>query len=152
MTRWALHAISAGVVLLSLLVECQQKSEQDSPLVKAVRDYNVAIIQAYSDANLNYMQPFASKEEINKLFPVMQSLTESNSRMVSIQKQFKVTEEKQTGEESGYVATNERWVYWWEDMRTGAVTKPKSEVNYHLTYHLQKEGTRWKVDRIQLRE
>ena len=137
------------LLLLPLLcVFSCAKDPEESAAVQAVKAYNVALVQTYRDAVLDYMKPFASEDEINKLYPLMLALGAINSRMVAIQDEFKVLD-VDIEQNIARVETKEKWTYWWEDRQTGAIVKPKAVQDYKIVYRLKKVRGRWIVNSLQ---
>ncbi len=130
-------------------VSCARESpEEVAAVTKTVRAYNIALIEAYKDADINYMLPFASEDQLSKLFPVLQALTVTGNSMIAIQDKFAIKRTK-VGNDDAFVDTEEKWTYWWQDKFTGEVTKPKQVLDYKIRYHLIKTGGRWVVDRLE---
>ncbi|MDP2168745.1 MAG: hypothetical protein Q8J64_10495 [Thermodesulfovibrionales bacterium] len=132
---------------LAFIISCSSLSPEEKTVLKAVTSYNVALIQTYGDVNLNYMQFFASEAEIKKLFPIIQALMASGNRMVARQDEFVVKSIKIKGD-AATLRAEEKWTYWWEDVYTGEVTKPKAEQKYKINYMLKKVNGRWIVDSL----
>jgi hypothetical protein len=133
-------------LLLALVAACMgaPSPAEKEVLIRAVSSYNTALRQAYHDANLAYMSPHVTEKELNRLFPVLQALRSSGNRMVAIQEEFQVLRVRLRGRKA-QVETTERWLYWWESLSTGRISKPKQSIRYRIRYHLRKEDGRWKV-------
>lgn len=128
------------------LFSCRVNPEAKA-VEQAVRSYNTALTQAYRDSNFNYLTPFASDNELNKLFPQFLALDTTNSRMIAIQDKFSIKGIK-VGELTAALKAEEHWTYWWEDKNTGVITKPKKEQDYKIIYNLKKVKGRWLVDSL----
>lgn len=140
----ALKVISLLVVLASL--GCSPGKE-DMEARNFVQNYVSTLQLAYSKADLNKIAPFTTEKELKKVFPVFQALQSTENIMLSEILDFKI---KKSGikKDTATVTTNERWRYWWQDVKTGVITKPKAEESYRLEYNLVKVNGQWKVDFI----
>lgn len=122
-------------------------SKEDEEVRGFVKNY-VSIMQGvYAEANLNILAPFATEKEIKKMFPVIQALKATGNVMKTEILDFNIKKSKVKADVAT-VTSSERWRFWWQDVKTGAITKPRSEESYRLEYHLVKDKGQWKVDFI----
>jgi hypothetical protein len=128
------------------LFSCRVNPEAKA-VEQAVRSYNTALMQAYRDSNINYLMPFASENELNKLFPQFLALETTNSRMIAIQDKFSI-KGINVGKTTATLKAEEHWTYWWEDKNTGVITRPKKEQDYKIIYTLKKAKGEWIVDSL----
>lgn len=134
----------ATVFLLLISFGCKP-SKEDEEVRDFVKNY-VSIMQAvYAEANLYLLVPFTAEKEIKKVFPVIQALKATGNVMKTEILAFDLKKSKVDGD-TATVRTTERWRFWWQDAKTGIITKPKTEEQYKLEYHLVKTGGGWKVD------
>ncbi|WP_243372307.1 nuclear transport factor 2 family protein [Geotalea sp. SG265] len=139
-----------AVVSLALITFGCKPSKEDEEVRNFVKNY-VSIMQAvYAEANLNLLVPFTAEKEIKKVFPVIQALKATDNVMKTEILAFELEKSKVKGD-TATVRTTERWRFWWQDAKTGAITKPKTEEQYRLEYHLVKTGGGWKVDFVRNR-
>jgi len=134
------------VFIIFGLFSCRVNPEAKA-VEQAVRSYNTALIQAYRDSVLNYITPFATDNELNKLFPQFLALDTTNSRMIAIQNKFSI-KGISVAETTATLKAEEHWTYWWEDRNTGEITKPKKELDYKIVYNLKKVKGKWLVDSL----
>jgi hypothetical protein len=130
-------------IFLAGCSENPQKSEVEN----FVRNYCSVLQMAYETADFDILVPAATEKELKKVFPVIQALKATDNVMKTEILGFKIKKTK-VSEDKATVRTHERWRYWWEERRSGTITKPKGEESYKLEYNLLKENGRWKVDFI----
>jgi hypothetical protein len=133
-----------------LFVSCAVDSEKEH-IKKTVKAYNIALVQSYRDVDLSYMKPFASKEQLNRLFPTIAALKSSGNIMIAVQLEHKVIKFRSDGNEAT-VDVFEKWKYWWENRNSGQITKPAETMEYQMIYHLKKNNGNWLVDGIENKE
>lgn len=141
-------------ILVLLVSSCTKEfTEEERDAVEAVKEYNIALSQAFGDVNLKYMNSFATSNQINKLYPQFQALVVTRNKMVARQDSFSVKDVKFStnaeGDEEAQVRTVEEWTYWWEQQATGVITKPKTNIEYKIQFNLKREKGRWKVDKLE---
>lgn len=142
--------INKKIVWAALLCACLlacAKSKEQTEVLNAVKSYNASLINAYRDVTTNYLVPVASPEEVKKILAVMQAMAAMNSRMIAVQDTFKVSSVTVSGS-TAKVRAKETWTYWWEDVNTRAITKPKAVQEYNLVYNMKKAHGRWIVDSL----
>lgn len=134
-----------GFVLI--LASCVENPEAKN-VRKAVEAYNQALIITYLEANLERVMPYATENELRKLYPTVLALQTTDSRMVATQDYFKVKKISVSGNQASLKA-EEQWTYWWENRFTGNIIKPKSVQKYKIIYKLQKNRDRWVIDALE---
>ncbi len=134
-----------NIFLLLSLVSCYA-SERDI-VVDTVKKYNETLIKVYRTLDYMLLEDYATLDEINSVFPVVQALLNKNSIMVAEQRSFKVKKVDIMGD-TARVETEEEWYYYWQEKKTGAITKLPQNIVYRIIYHLRKVDNRWKVDTL----
>jgi len=142
-------AYCSTVIMLLALAGCASREEKE--LKKFVEDYNKTLQTIYRTANLNPLGPYATENELARVFPIIQALSASDSIMPTEIKKFNaVKAEISAGGVKALVETRETWEYRWENKKTGRIVKPSNTESYHLRYYILKQKNGWKVDRIEL--
>ena len=137
------------VVILLAIAGCASREERE--VNKFVENYNKTLQMVYRTANLNLLGPYATEDELARVFPVIQALSASDSIMPTEIKKFNVDKsEILASGVKALVETRETWVYRWENKNTGRIVKPSNTESYHLRYYIVKHKNGWKVDRIEL--
>jgi len=122
-------------------------SAKNREAANAVQNYCSILQMTYDRADLNILAQVTTDKEIKKVFPVIQALNATGNSMKTEIVEFKIQKAK-VATDKATVQTAEKWRYWWEDRKTGTITKPKSEESYRLEYNLVKNNGQWKVDCI----
>lgn len=136
--------------LIGLLsTACSSSHPVDQNLSAAVENYVDVKKEIYAKPDLDKLAMVATANEVQTLFPLLQSLKSCDSVMKT---ELKYTVEQARVGSSGdcaTVLTTECWKYWWEDRSTGKMTKNEKVEKYCLQYDLVKDDCGiWKVDRI----
>ena len=124
------------------------RTPADPELVKAVEEYCSVIQLVYLQANMVPLAQVATDKESKRVYPVVQALQSTGNAMRTEILSFKAVGSRMGEARAAFVETREKWRFWWEDRRTGQITKPKTEEEYRLTYRLVRDGQRWKVDQV----
>ncbi len=142
---WCLVSVMVCVVVIS---GCRSSKEQEEA-GSFVQSYCSVLQNVYLKADMKILGQMATENELKRVFPTIQALTATDNIMKSEILEFKL---KKTTLEDGKatVRTSERWRFWWEDRKTGTITKPKVEESYKLNYHLVKDKSGWLVDSIEM--
>jgi len=146
--RTMLFILALAVSLTSAGCHSDGKADKREVLASVER-YNSMLKRAYLEARINLMTEVATVEQANRVFPIIQALRAAQSSMLAEQNSFNVisvTVEK----DAAVVTSDEKWTYWWQNMNTGALTKPKETISYNIKYRLKytADGT-WKVSSIE---
>jgi hypothetical protein len=136
-----------ALALLSTMVFSCSKSEEKALIENTVKEYNSALVQAYRDAEMSYMNPYATPEQLHRLVSIIQPLKENKHRMRIMQEGFAVESISIDGK-TAEVVTQEKWTFWNEDKETLEVLKPKETESYRIFYTLKKEKGKWLVDTL----
>jgi hypothetical protein len=137
------------VVLVLAVGGCERGSEAEkNEALSAVRNYNSMLQMAYLQANIGLMTSFATEKQVKMLFPTIQALQSTGNSMRTEQTAFQVKRISVTGDRA-VVSTVETWVYWWQSVETGVITKPKETITYKLKFNLIKKAGKWKVDSLE---
>jgi len=140
--------IITSIVIAFLLLGCGRFNKPEQTEVENfVKGYCSILQRVYAEARLEILANVATEKEYKKVFPVVQALKATNNVMKTEVLDFKVKGATVQGSQAT-VRTSERWRYWWEDRKTGAITKPKVEESYDLEYNLLKVKGTWRVDLI----
>ena len=140
--------VIAAIIMASVLFGCSWfNGSERTEAENFVKSYCSVLQRVYAEAKLEILANLATEKEYKKVFPVVQALKATNNVMKTEILDFKVKGTTVQGSKAT-VKTAERWRYWWEDRKTGAITKPKVEESYDLMYNLVKVGGKWKVDFI----
>lgn len=134
-------------VAVLLLAGCG-KSKEVAEMENFVMNYCSIMQAAYANGDLNLAAPMTTEKELKKLFPVFQALKGTDNVMMTEIQEFKVKDVDMDGDKAT-VKTMEKWRFWWQDKRSGQITKPKTEESYRLRYHLVRAGGAWKVDSVE---
>lgn len=136
-----------SVTVICLCLACEHK--KNPALIKAVEEYCSVAQAVYVSLDLKLLEHVATENELKRVFPIVQALRAADNVMKSEILEFSV---KAAGngmkQDTATVDTVERWRFWWEDRKTGAITKGKKEESYRLRYSLVKTGTTWKIDGV----
>jgi len=140
--------VRALVLLFLILPGCSQEGGEHPP-VKAVEEYCSIIQTVYLRLDLNLLEKIATEKEVKRVFPIVQALKGADNVMKTEIEEFTVRNVTiaSTGD-AATVETSERWKFWWEDRKTGRVTKEKKVEQYRLRYSLVNERGIWKVDQV----
>lgn len=134
---------------VALLAACSSSHPVDRNISAAVEHYVDVKKEMYTHPDLGKLARVATANEVQTLFPVLQSLKSCDSVMKT---EMNCTVEQAQANSSGdcaTVRTRECWKYWWEDRTTGKLTKNEKVENYCLQYDLVRDDCGvWKVDRI----
>lgn len=141
---WGLCLIITCAVFISGCSPSKEQKDVDN----FVQNYCSVLQNVYARADMNILGHMATEKELKKVFPVVQALVATENVMKSEILKFKL---KKTivAADTATVQTSERWLFWWEDRKTGTINKPKVEESYELKYHLIKQNGRWMVDSIE---
>ncbi len=140
-----LSVLILNIFLLLSFTSCHA-SERDAVL-DTVKKYNETLIKVYRTLDYMSLQDYATLDEINRIFPVVQTLLNKNSIMVAEQRSFKVKKVDIMGD-TAQVETEEEWYYYWQEKKTGAITKLPQNIFYKIVYQLKKVDSRWKIDSL----
>lgn len=118
-------------------------------VLASVERYNSMLKRAYLEARINLMTEVATVEQANRVFPIIQALRAAQSSMIAEQDSFQLLSVK-VENNTAVVTSDEKWTYWWQNMNTGALTKPQETISYSIRYRLKytADGT-WKVSGIE---
>jgi len=142
------RSVIVSFLMLTLLPGCSQKSGQRHP-TKAVEEYCSIIQAVYLHQDLNLLTKIATANEVKRVFPVIQALKAADNVMKTEIEEFTIRNETLSAQgNTATVETSERWKFWWEDRKTGAVTKEKKVEQYRLRYSLIQDQGIWKVDQV----
>jgi len=140
--------IITSIAVVFLMFGCSSfNGAEQTEAENFVKSYLSVLQRVYAEAKLEPLANLATEQEYKKVFPVIQALEATNNVMKTEVLEFKVKRTRIEGSKA-VVTTAERWLYWWEDRKTGAITKPKGEESYNLEYHLLKVKGSWRVDSI----
>jgi prephenate dehydratase len=142
------RSVAVLFLLVSLLAGCSQKAPEH-PSVKAVEEYCSIIQAVYLRQDLSLLEKIATEKEVKRVFPVIQALKAADNVMKTEIEEFTVRKAvtASTGD-TATVETSERWKFWWEDRKTGSVTKEKKVEQYRLLYTIINDKGAWKVDQV----
>ncbi len=136
-----------SITVICLCLACSRQKEP--ALVKAVEEYCSVVQAVYVSLDLQRLEPVVTQNELKRIFPIVQALRAADNVMKSEILEFKIKAAGSgTKKDTATVDTIERWRFWWEDRKTGAITKGKKEEVYHLQYSLLKADGVWKIDRV----
>lgn len=145
--KWGLYGLI--LVIQFVLNGCDSGTAiEKNEALTAVKNYNTMIQMAYLQADLNVMTNFATEKQIKMLFPTIQALQATSNSMRAEQRSFKVGRVSVKGDRA-FVTTEETWVYWWQSMETGYITKPEETLTYKIKFNLVKDKGKWKVDSLE---
>lgn len=136
-------------VFISLLYVLPAFAAEEDKIIDTIREYNKRLIKVYTTLDLALLEGVATTDEINRVFPVVQALLNKNSIMVAHQKTFKVKKFKMINANRASVETEELWFYWWQEKKTGSITRAPHEFLYKVRYHMIKDSSGWKVDKLE---
>lgn len=140
--------IALGLVCI-LFTSCSSSHPVDQNVSAAVVNYVGVKKEIYANPDLDKLAMVATANEVQTLFPLLQSLKSCDNVMKT---EMNCTVEEARIGSSGdcaTVQTRECWKYWWEDRSTGKMTKNEKVENYCLQYDLVRDDCGiWKVDRI----
>jgi hypothetical protein len=139
--------IAAIITALALFGCGRSDSQEQTEAENFVKGYCSILQRVYAEARLEMLANVATEQEYKKVFPVVQALKATNNVMKTEVLEFKVKGATVQGTKAT-VRTSERWRFWWEDRKSGAITKPKVEESYDLEYSLLKLKGSWRVDSI----
>jgi hypothetical protein len=142
------NLLFTGILVFLLFASFGCKpGKEDEEVRNFVKTYVSVMQGTYAKANLNIIAPYATEKEIRKMFPIIQALKATDNIMNTEVLDYNFKKSSVNGD-TATVTTSERWRYWWQDKKTGVITKPKAEESYRLEYNLVKVNGRWKVDFI----
>jgi hypothetical protein len=140
-------ALALGLCLLAvLLFSCSRRAEK-AEVEKAVIEYNNALVQAYRDAEITYMDPLATPEQVHRLVDVIVDLKQEKKRMRIRQESFAV-EYVNVEEATAELVTRETWTYWIENTDTQERLEEEKTESYRIVYGLVKQHDKWLVDSL----
>lgn len=149
MHRAIIRGISAIVISMLFLAGCGKKADTNHPAVEGVRNYCTMLQMVYMKRDLTALQQVATENELKRVFPTVQTLLAADNVMKTQVERFDVLDVRAAeGGKRTIVETKEGWTFWWENRKTGAVTKEKKTENYHLRYELVQKDGRWLVDKV----
>jgi len=138
-----------SALLLLLLAPACLRQADPAEIRAAVERYNGMLRRAYLEANPELLDAVATARHRAAVLPVIQALRAKNSSMIAEQQEFRVLG-IETAADTARLRAEEKWRYWWQDVRTGRITRPLQEIRYRLVYHLVRSGGgTWKVDRTE---
>lgn len=143
-TRLAVSLLMA--LLLSMALSCS-KSAEKALVEEAIKGYNSALVEAYRDAELSYMDPYATAEQLERLKAVISPLRHEKHRMQIVQESFAV-ESVTFKDGQAEVVTQESWTFWNEDRESLEAITPKETDSYRIIYTLKKQDGKWLIDRL----
>lgn len=148
------RCIALAASLLLILPVCRPASEPvDSYLGRvAVTRYNQALVQAYRAQRADLLQDVATAAEISRVGAFIAGLSRDGRFMVATQISFHVDVTATPNERRMTVDTVEEWSYEHRELATPASPAATKTVTYRLRYELQRNGARWKTDRIRMLE
>ncbi|MGB9082102.1 MAG: hypothetical protein WCD00_12455, partial [Desulfuromonadaceae bacterium] len=124
---WGLGFVIACAVFVS---GCSPSKEQKDA-GNFVQNYCSVLQNVYARADMKILGNMATEKELKRVFPVLQALVATENVMKSEILKFKLKKTTVTAD-TATVQTSERWLFWWEDRKTGTITKPKVEESYEL--------------------
>lgn len=149
MQKSIIGSIVALFMTTLFLSGCTPKADTNHPAVEGVRNYCTMLQMVYVKRDLNALKDVATENELKRVFPVVQTLLAADNIMKTQVERFDVLAVKPAeGGKNMIVETKEKWAFWWEESKTGTVTKEKKSEEYHLRYELLQKDGRWLVEKI----
>jgi hypothetical protein len=149
MQKTIIRGIAVIVTSIILLAGCSAKVDTNHPAVEGVRNYCTMLQMVYVKRDLNVLKSVATDTELKRIFPVVQTLLAADNVMRTQVERFDVQGVRsEDGGRKVIVDTKEKWTFWWEDRKTGTVTKEKKTEEYRLRYELIQNNGRWMVEKV----
>lgn len=138
-----------ALLIAMMITGCGKKADINHPAVEGVRNYCTMLQMVYVKRDLNALRQVATDNELKRVFPIVQTLLAADNVMKTQVESFDVIDARPLdGGKRFKVETKERWLFWWEDRKTGTITKEKKAESYHLDYELVQKDGRWLVDKV----
>jgi len=135
----------AAALSFAALAACAGRP--DPELARAVREYDDALVRAYSTSDACAMDAFAAGKEAGRVRVLVDLKTSAGLALESRLESFEVTRTEAKGD-AATVETREQWRYHDRSLRPGKAPGPEFASRMVLRYALVREGGRWKVESV----
>ena len=144
--KHSLSLVLSVLFSITLLSACADTTKET--VVKVIRDYNNAAIEAYRTGTAKPLLAYADEKEVNKV-QILVDLKTSN-KLILESKLVTLEVISSTRETDGRysVRTKERWKYFDRPLRVGAAPGPVFIADIYLEYLLQTAGSNWKIQKV----
>jgi hypothetical protein len=141
----ALAGCTREYVESSQAKEFLKKDPSAAAAVAAVRDYNKALIAVYQANDLSPVKDLVVDREFNKLKHMIEGFQSENVKMEAVLKQLEIEQVERWGKDNVVVQTREKWEYRRVNTQNGAVVKPLTQIEYHMSYKWVFQDGRWRL-------
>ena len=143
--RVTLSPLLLGLLTLSA---CEQA---ERPLIETVLAYNTLLAEGYRHQEMAPLSKAATPEQVAKVYHHMAALAEGGIRMDALLRGLEFIAIQRQGNGQAQLTTKEGWSYRYLTP-TGPNTSEEQQVNYTISYHLQKSSDRWLVSEVSIQE
>ncbi len=143
------RTLVAAVALAASAAACRDRADAEAArAVRAVRDYDEALVQAFRASDARPLRAVALEAEANRVV-VLVDLKRSNGIVLeSTLERLEVTGTLRTGAGGRTVETVERWRYFDRPLAPGRPPGTVFVAEMRMRYELAREEGRWKVERV----
>ena len=131
---------------MTLLSACADTANET--VVKVIRDYNSAAMQAYRTGSARPLLAHADEKEVNKVQVLVDLKTSNKLVLESELLKLEVISSTRKADSLYTVRTKELWKYFDRPLRVGAAPGPVFIADIYLEYLLHPAGNSWKVQKV----
>jgi hypothetical protein len=116
-----------------------------SSVVRAVRNYNSALMLVYHRNDASLIRSFAADRELVKITQFLAELARNNITMSAVLRTITVEHMEKWGPDNFIVDTSESWDYDHRNRETGRQIKKMAGAVHRMRYTMIREQGSWKV-------
>lgn len=139
------------LLLLFVVLLLYGCSKETVELRNVVTAYNKMLVEALSKPDSRLMEYFVTTKEMLRIESYITYLKKDKKLLVSELKKIEFLDTA-INDDRAAVKTKEEWLYHYIDSKTRQPVTDKETIAYENTYHLIRDGERWVVDRVDIKE
>ncbi|MFZ3072775.1 MAG: hypothetical protein WA162_06005 [Thermodesulfobacteriota bacterium] len=137
------------IIIVSLAItSCKTVNPEEDAVRKSIGRYNLAIVIAYRDLNMEPLKAVTIEAHSNKVNSIIEAYLSGDEIMDS--ELLKLTfNDIKIEENKAEAVTSEDWKFRWVNIKTREEVEPLKDIHYEMLYHLVKKDGKWLVEKVE---